>query len=206
MAMLTPAAAQEAAVVLPPAACTYEVFNWNIHRKGAVNQRRVSHPYAALSAEEKDAGTGCTVCLEDQEELRVGNLPPFLACRKVAPGLKAALEKLIASGEAVSEIVAYRPGKTKNPLDARGNRTGFSNHAYGAAVDINRSKNGLYDKCPKFGPGCRLIQGGPWRPGSPGTLSKDSVIVRTLREAGFKWGGEIDGNQKDFMHFSPSGY
>ena len=117
-----------------------------------------------------------------------------------------AYRKLLASGEPVTEVTAYRPGKTKNPLDAKGNRTGFSNHAYGAAVDINRSKNGLYDKCPKFGPGCRRIQGGQWRPGSPGTLSKDSSIVRVLREAGFKWGGEIDGMQKDFMHFSPSGY
>jgi hypothetical protein len=189
-----------------PRTCTYDVYNWNIYQKRAVNQGRVAHPYAELTSDEKDPGTGCTVCLEDQEELKVGNLPPFLACRRIAPALKAALEKLAAAGQPLLEVTAYRPGKTKNPLDKKGNRTGFSNHAYGAAVDINRSKNGLYDKCFKFGPGCRLIQGGPWRPGATGTLTKDSPIVSALREAGFKWGGEIEGQQKDFMHFSPSGY
>ena len=77
---------------------------------------------------------------------------------------------------------------------------------YGAAVDINRSKNGLYDKCLKFGPGCRLIQGGSWKQGEKGALTKESAIVREMKAAGFKWGGEIEGNQKDFMHFSRSGY
>ena len=189
-----------------PKTCTYEVFNWNIHKKRAVNFARVAHPYAELKAEERDPATGCTVCMEDQGLVTVGKIAPFYACRRTAPALRAALEKLTAQGEPLLEVTGYRPGRTKNPLDKDGNRRGFSNHAYGAAVDINRSKNGLYDKCPKFGPGCRLIQGGAWRPGSKGTLTGDSAIVKAMREAGLKWGGEIEGNQKDFMHFSPGGY
>lgn len=192
----------------PPAPrnCTYEVYNWNIYKKRAVNMASVKHPYSELTAEEKDLETGCTVCLEDQELLKVGNIEPFYICGKVAGRVRASLERLLAEGEPVLEVVSYRPGRTKNPLDKNGNRTGFSNHAYGAAVDINRSKNGLYDRCHKFGPACRLLQGGAWKPGSRGALGKDSPIVRGMREAGFKWGGGIEGAQKDFMHFSPSGY
>ena len=168
--------------------------------------KKVEHPYSELTAEEKDPKTGCTVCLEDQKLLKIGGLEPFYVCDKIADKVRPALEKLLAAGEPVLEVKGYRPGKTKNPLDKKGNRTGFSNHAYGAAVDINRSKNGLYDKCLKFGPGCRLIQGGRWKPGVKGTLTKDSAIVRGMTEAGFKWGGGIEGSQKDFMHFSPTGY
>ncbi|HNW44656.1 MAG TPA: M15 family metallopeptidase [Elusimicrobiales bacterium] len=205
-AALTCPAAVCAASAAQPETCTYEVFNWNIHKKRGVNMKRVQHPYSQLTAEEKDPGTGCTVCLEDQRLLKAGGLEPFLACNKIADKLQALLDNLLKDGEPVLEIVAYRPGRTKNPLDGSGNRTGFSNHAYGAAVDINRSKNGLYDRCQKFGPGCRLIQGGAWKAGARGALTRDSKITQAMRAAGFKWGGEIEGNQKDFMHFSPSGY
>jgi len=201
--MCMPLAAQDAS---RPALCTYEVYNWNIHQKRAVNMKKVAHPYAELKAEEKDPETGCTVCMEDQELLTIGKLEPFYVCRKVSGKVRSALEKLIAEGEPVQEVTAYRPGRTKNPLDKNGNRTGFSNHAYGAAVDINRSKNGLYDKCFKFGPSCRLIQGGRRDPRQQGTLLKDGKIVKTMEEVGFKWGGEIEGQQKDFMHFSFTGY
>lgn len=189
-----------------PGTCTYEVYNWNIHKKRAVNFAKVERPYAELKAEEKDPSTGCTVCLEDQELVKVGELPPFYACRKVSGTLRTVLEKLIARGEPVLEVTAYRPGRTRNPLDKEGNRRGFSNHAYGAAVDINRSRNGLYENCASFGRGCRLIQGGAWKPGARGTLTGDSAIVKEMKAAGFKWGGEIEGLQKDFMHFSLEGY
>jgi hypothetical protein len=189
-----------------PKTCSYEVYNWNIFKKKAVNFGKVAHPYAELKAEEIDQATGCTVCMEDQELVTAGKIAPFYVCRKIAPAVRVALEKLITQGEPVLEVTGYRPGKTKNPLDKLGNRNGFSNHAYGAAVDINRSKNGLYDNCYKFGPGCRLIQGGVWKPGAKGTLTADSMIVKVMRAAGFKWGGEIEGKQKDLMHFSPGGY
>jgi len=37
-------------------------------------------------------------------------------------------------------------------------------------------------------------------------LHADSNIVRAIEDIGLKWGGEIDGKRKDFMHFSPTGY
>ncbi|OGR40774.1 MAG: hypothetical protein A2X35_09760 [Elusimicrobia bacterium GWA2_61_42] len=196
------AAAQESR----PATCSYEVYNWNTHKKQAVNFAKVERPYSELKPEEIDPATGCTVCLEDQELLKAGAIEPFYVCRKIAASVRVALEKLTAAGEPVLEVTGYRPGKTRNPTDKEGNRTGFSNHAYGAAIDINRSANGLYDKCFKFGPGCRLVQGGPWKPGNKGALSAESRIVKAMKAAGFRWGGEIEGAQKDFMHFSFSGY
>ena len=189
-----------------PQTCTYESYNWSTRLKRAVNLHTVSHPHAELTSEEVDAQTGCTVCREDQTLVQVGKLKPFLVCSRIADKVQSTLEKLLKSGETIFEVTAYRPGRTRNPMDAEGNRTGFSNHAYGAAIDINRSKNGLYDDCVRFGPSCRLIQGGAWEPGRPGVLSGDSHIVRDMKLAGFKWGGEIAGKQKDFMHFSPTGY
>lgn len=166
----------------------------------------MTHPYSELTLEEIDSQTGCTVCQEDQRLIQVGNLKPFLVCNKIAVAVRDTLEKLLSAGEVVLEVTAYRPGRTRNPLDADGNRTGFSNHAYGVAIDINRAKNGLYDNCVQFGPECNLIQGGPWVQGNPGTLGTHTSIVRSMKKAGFKWGGEIAGKQKDFMHFSVTGY
>lgn len=189
-----------------PQTCTYVDSNWNVLQKRVINIRTVSHPYAALSREEIDEESGCTVCIEDQTLLKVRNIKPFYVCNRIAEKVQSRLETLLDNGEPVLEVVAYRPGRTKNPLDGYGNRTGFSNHAFGSAVDINRSKNGLYDNCTQYGPACRLIQGGAWQPGSIGALSKESAIVIGMKAAGFKWGGEIAGQQKDFMHFSLSGY
>lgn len=200
------ASAIRAEPLVQPQTCTYETFNWNVRQQRPVNIHTVTHVYSELTPEETDPQTGCTVCQEDQRLMQVGNLKPFLVCNKIADAVRDTLERLLSAGETVLEVTAYRPGRTRNPLDADGNRTGFSNHAYGAAVDINRAMNGLYDNCVQFGPECRLIQGGHWIPGNPGVLDRDTPIVRGMMEAGFRWGGEIAGKQKDFMHFSFTGY
>lgn len=192
--------------LVQPQNCTYETFNWNVRQQRPVNVHTVTHPYSKLAPEEVDTRTGCTVCQEDQRLMQVGNLKPFFVCDKIAETVRDTLEHLLSAGEVVLEVTAYRPGRTRNPLDEDGNRTGFSNHAYGAAIDINRAKNGLYDNCVQFGPECRLIQGGAWIPGNPGALDRDTPIVLSMKKAGFKWGGEIEGKQKDFMHFSATGY
>lgn len=190
----------------PPRICTYQLYFWNATSQSPAGNRTVRHPYAEVSGDEVDAASGCTVCEEDQAVVHLPPLKPFRFCRKYAPALRAALERLLASGAPLFEIDGYRAGRTRGPLDAAGNRTAFSSHAYGTAVDINRSLNGFYHDCPAFSPRCRLMQGGPWRPGVPGTLTADSPIVLVLKAAGFKWGGEEDGTQKDFMHISLTGY
>jgi hypothetical protein len=98
-------------------------------------------------------------------------------------------------------------GLTRGPIDPDGNRTRFSNHSFGVAIDINPKHNGLYTNCFQFGPQCKRIRGGHWRPHQdPFSLKPDGNVVKALQRIGLKWGGRIQGRQKDFMHFSITGY
>ncbi len=185
--------------------CTYTVYNWNVNKKMAVNFRTVRRPYRELSSDEIGA-TGCTVCSEDQKLINIPPLEPFRVCRKMATKIRKTLQRLVDEGEPIFEMAGYRVGRTRNPVDGQGNRMGFSNHSYGIAIDINPELNGLYDNCVEFGPHCRLIRGDHWRPGVPGSIEPNGRIVEAMESIGLKWGGEIEGKQKDFMHFSPTGY
>lgn len=189
-----------------PSTCTYDVSIWNVRSKGIAGTTTVRHDYASLSEDEVDPLTGCTVCSEDQERLELPGVAPFSVCRKIAPEVRATLMKLLDAGEPVLTVRGYLVIRSRGPVDEKGNRTKLSNHSYGAAIDINRNLNGLYTNCVSFGPQCRLMLGGAWRPGVAGTLEADGAIVRAMKELGFSWGGEIKGIQKDFMHFSRSGY
>jgi hypothetical protein len=189
-----------------PQTCTYQSFRWNVVSRRAEAPERVRRPYDALREEEIDAASGCTVCEEDQEWIALAPLPRFRVCHRYAERVRTVLASLLAEGAPLHEVLGYRVGRTRGALDANGQRTVFSNHSYGIALDINPQANGLYHDCPHFGPGCRLVRGGPWQPGARGALTADDPIVRALKAAGWRWGGEIAGNQKDFMHFSPSGY
>jgi hypothetical protein len=190
----------------PAATCSYEMQVWNVNLKSSVQLNLIRHAYAELRVEESDPITGCTVCSEDQERIEIPPLAPFSVCRKIAPRVRNALSSLVQNGGPVHTVIGYHVIKSRGPVDGNGNRTGFSNHSFGTAIDINPEQNGLYDNCTRFGPQCRLLRGGEWRTGVPGTLERDGEIVRALKTAGFQWGGEIAGEQKDFMHFSLTGY
>ncbi len=189
-----------------PSVCTYEMQVWNVKTKESTNQKKVRHPYRDLQDEEIDPATGCTVCREDQVMIDVPPVVPFSVCYKIAPVVQRALSHLLQKGAEIHTVVGYHVIKSRGAADKNGNRTGFSNHSFGTAIDINPEQNGLYDNCIAFGPPCRLLRGGGWHPGTPGTLDKDSVVVSLFKQSGFRWGGEIAGKQKDFMHFSLTGY
>lgn len=186
--------------------CTYTTYQWNVDRKKAVNFKTVKHPYSALDDYEFDPVTGCSVCEEDQTIVKISNLPPFKICKHLAGDIYYQLSQLLNSDEPLNKVVGYRVGMTRGDVDETGNRTQFSNHSFGIALDINDEQNGLYDHCYVFGSQCRLRKGGTWDPNHPASLTENSSIVLTMKRIGFKWGGEIKGQQKDFMHFSPSGY
>ncbi len=194
------------ALAAEPQYCSYQTYTWNVRLRKVVAQERVHKPYAALSPAERGEFAGCSVCEQDQQVLQLPGLAPVRVCRRLAPALQRQLQELIAAGAPLWAIRGYRVGRTRGPADAQGNRTQFSNHAYGIAIDINPEQNGLYDHCLAFGPHCRLLRGGPWRAGQRGSLSAEGEIVRALRAIGLQWGGQIEGRQKDFMHFSPTGY
>ena len=186
--------------------CSYQTYSWNTVTKSAVKHTTVNKPFAELTDEEIDAYTGCSVCEQDQRSIAISPLKPFSICRVLAPRLRDTLEDLISQGEPLRLIVGYRVGKTRGDVDENGTRTRFSNHSFGIAIDVNPDSNGLYDNCLVFNGSCRLIRGGRWDPGQPESLTADSNIVHALEDLGLKWGGEIVGKQKDFMHFSPQGY
>ena len=193
-------------VYAQPAFCTYQTYKWNVKLKRAVEIKQVQHSYSSLEQFEVDSQTGCTVCQEDQVTINLPGIKPFSVCRLIANDLNQTLRNLIHSGELIYEVTGYRVGMTRGEVDNNFNRTRFSNHSFGIALDINPAQNGLYDQCQVFSESCRLLRGGPWRPGYMGSLTKDSQIVRQLTRLGFNWGGLIQGKQKDFMHFSPTGY
>jgi hypothetical protein len=203
MTQVVPVQAQDRPL---PLTCTYEALIWNVDQKRSVEVSTIHHPYGELAPEEIDPMTGCTVCSEDQSLIHVPPFPVFSVCSRIAPGVQAVFEELNRKGAPIFTVIGYHVIKSRGPIDSKGNRTGFSNHSFGTAIDINPEQNGLYDRCIQFGPDCRLIRGGEWRTGVRGTLERNDDVVTALKSAGFRWGGEIAGTQKDFMHFSLTGY
>ena len=185
--------------------CTYETWVWDTRTKKSIDHQQVSKLREALTTEEMGSVEGCTVCLEDQEELHIPGSAPFRVCRKYAPQILRALRSSAQEGFQIRELVGYRVGKSKGALDASGRRTQFSNHSYGTAIDVNPALNGLYDHCVQFDPACHLLRGGRYVAGQSGTIDPRSPVYRLMTAAGFRWGGELKGQQKDFMHFSLSG-
>jgi len=186
--------------------CTYTTYKWNTEMRKAVEFKRVAKAYSHLTEKEVDPITGCSVCSEDQIAIQVGNLPSVKICRVLASSVEKILNSALASGQPIVELVGYRVGMTRGDVDTQGNRTKFSNHSFGTAFDINASFNGLYDNCVEFNSSCRLIKGGEWNPTFRESISADSFLVKQLLSIGLLWGGNIAGKQKDFMHFSLSGY
>lgn len=189
-----------------PMQCTYTTWEWNTHTRRAENHRRVVKTRSDVSSEEKDPNSVCTVCEEDQRTIRIKGIPEFRVCHVYAARLRSAMKEIVQADRKIETISAYRVGRSRGPVDDQGFRTQFSNHSFGTAIDINADHNGLYADCIEFGPGCRLIRGGEWNPADPLSITKTSVVYETLVKYGWKWGGEIAGRQKDFMHFSLTGY
>ncbi len=193
-------------ILLAERFCTYTTYKWNTLERKAVDFKQVKHLYSQLKEYEIDKVTGCTVCQEDQIELKIGTLKLTKICHIFSRELQQQLSKLYSQGLPILKLVGYRVGMTKGEIDSFGNRSQFSNHSFGIALDINDEQNGLYDQCIHFNQQCRLIKGGEWNADQIGSLSADSETVQLMKQLGFKWGGEIQGKQKDFMHFSPTGY
>ncbi len=185
--------------------CTFHTWTWDTLKKKSVGHQKVVKPKLELTPTELGSIKGCTVCEEDQIEVSIAKLPSFKICKVFADSIRQALQRALSAGFPIQSLIGYRVGKSKGPVDAAGLRTEFSNHSYGTAIDINSEKNGLYDNCLTFGPQCRLIRGGKYLATVPGSITRESSVYQAFREARFRWGGEINGRQKDFMHFSLDG-
>ena len=150
---------------------------------------------------------GCSACEEDQIQIQLINGLKFKVCFKMAQKIKIILDKVIKNGFEIEEVIGYRAQMSKGDVNGNGERTQFSNHSYGLAIDINPKFNGLYSNCFEWNSEvCRLIKGGRYNPQNSKAIKAKDFLVKELKKIGFKWGGEIKGRQKDFMHFSFSGY
>jgi hypothetical protein len=203
----------------PEGRCTYRSYQWSTRLKRAVNRVKVNKKRSELTAEERDPDfPQCTVCREDQEEIKVRGIPSVTVCKHFALQVREALDKLAqerranSKGFRVVSLIGYRVGKTRGRLH-KGVRMDFSNHSYGTAIDINAKSNGLYRPCsPKNITSfqdvkrCKLRHGGHWKPKQIPSLSisRESKVYEYF--TGFwKWGGERKDRVRDFMHFSPTG-
>ncbi len=187
--------------------CHYDSYRWNTVTQKAEDFRTVAKPYADLEPSEVDIDTGCSVCIEDQRLINIDGLKPIRVCKQVAGQVEWILNTVVAKGFPIKQLRGYRAGRTRGEADAAGKRTEFSNHSFGIAIDVNPASNGLYENCVEFGKECILRRGGEWRPNvNPQSIQVNSLLVNLMKESGFKWGGKIAGRQKDFMHFSVTGY
>jgi hypothetical protein len=185
--------------------CTYSTWEWNTLKKRAENHRTIVKSYAELTDNEKDPHSTCTICEEDQTAITIAGVPQFSVCKYYSDDIKKVVRKIVDAGFPVNSIISYRVGMSKGTVDNKGMRTQFSNHSFGTAIDINADSNGLYTNCYEVGKKCQLLRGGPWKPGQPGTITKDSIVYKAFAEIDWHWAGELQGRQKDFMHFSLSG-
>lgn len=101
--------------------------------------------------------------------------------KKAAPALLAALteiwDKCGHDQAKVDQCGASDYGGSYNKRLIRGSSTVWSNHAYGAAIDLNADENGL---------------------GAKGNMP--AFVVAAFQRQGAKWGGTYKG-RKDPMHF-----
>lgn len=184
--------------------CSYTDWEWHSESGQAVNIREVVTQRSKLSPEQSHPSLPCSICREDQVSIKVGDISTSV-CHVIAQDVQEALLQAQDGGFEFNTLIGYRVGKSKGPLNAQGLRNQYSNHSFGLAIDINPERNGLYDRCIKFSHTCRLRRGGPWQPGTEGTITRESTIYDALTRVGLKWGGELQGRQKDFMHFSLNG-
>lgn len=185
--------------------CHYSTWTWDIKAGRAVNHEKVEKNRSKLAKDEKDPFSNCTICEEDQVWVRLKGISPFRVCRYYVKPIKKILIEAKEKGFPIYEVIAYRVGKSRGEADERGLRTKYSNHSYGSAIDINANFNGLYDQCFIFNSQCKLIRGGRWNSSNPAAITKNSVLYQQFLKMGWKWGGELKGKQKDFMHFSKGG-
>lgn len=101
--------------------------------------------------------------------------------QRAAPALSAALAAIWEHyGRDQKKIDALGISKyagSYNPRKIRGSATKWSNHAYGAAIDLNAEENGLYAK---------------------GNMPQP--VIDAFKAQGALWGGDYTG-RKDPMHF-----
>jgi hypothetical protein len=85
--------------------------------------------------------------------------------------------------------------------------TSWSEHAYGAAIDINPVQNPYVQgaaAAPPAGRRFASIDRSAGAPVPPGAIRSGDLVVRAFAEIGWQWGGDWS-SAKDYQHFSADG-
>lgn len=77
--------------------------------------------------------------------------------------------------------------------------TGFSQHAYGLAIDVNPFQNPYLKGDVVLPELASAYLDRPWR--RPGMITRDGPVVRAFAAIGWEWGGDWS-SLKDYQHFS----
>lgn len=182
--------------------CHYQTWDWDTKENRSVNHKQVVKAYSDLTPEERGVIPACSICEEDQVEIRLPDTPTFKVCKIYKEEIVRILKEVKRENFPLISIIGYRVGKSLGKTDSQGRRTKFSTHSYGLAIDFNSEINGMYNSCQSFNEKCKLIHGGNYQPHKMGALHPQTTLYKELSKLGFKWGGELFGRQKDFMHFS----
>jgi hypothetical protein len=185
--------------------CHYSYTIWNANLKKSFGPIHV-HKQKSELLKNEIGPMNCSVCEEDQVDVILKNKLRVKVCKHLKIQFEKSFNEISSKNFEIQSIKGYRPSLSKGKLNDKGERDEFSNHAFGVAVDINEDFNGLYDHCLTWTPNCKLRKGGAYNPAQPLSIMPNSQIVNIFKSNGFLWGGEIKGNQKDFMHFSLTGY
>lgn len=110
--------------------------------------------------------------------------------KSVAVELAEVLQSISEQGYEIREISGYN---FRNKVGSGS----LSSHSYGLAIDINYSYGNPFVKNGK------IVVGNAYG-SNPLSMKSNSIPVRELKAAGWKWGGEWK-NSKDYMHFSIPG-
>ena len=126
--------------------------------------------------------------------------------KQLSAELKEIFDELLAKRfpiEKVIPIVKYGWDDEKSMLDNNSSAFNYrfiagteklSNHSYGTAVDINPFQN-PYIVGKKVSP-----VGSKYDPKQIGTITAESVVVKTFKKRGWEWGGDWT-TKKDYQHF-----
>lgn len=167
---------------------------------------------------------GCPVALDDLRLLTIDHWGfdgevhsgRLVVHEDQAAGLLGVFEAIFAARYPIArmELVDSFGGNDDRSMDAdntsafncrpkTGQRTGFSEHSYGRAIDLNPIRNPYVTTSGAVSPPA----GAPYvkrTSRAPGVIHANDAVVKAFAVIGWKWGGAWSG-ARDYQHFSLSG-
>ena len=185
---------------------------------------------APLSAETRAAMTGvswrdgCPVHLDDLRQITMTHHTfdgrvvegELIVAASVAKTVQAAFKAAFDAGYPIKSMrpVRYFGGDDDKSMDENNTSafncrnvaggSSWSQHSYGSAIDINPVENPYINRAGRVSPSAGEAYVDRARTDTPSLLTAESVLVVSLKAAGWGWGGEWS-SLKDYQHFSASG-